>query len=180
MRATWKPHEKHGELTERGDLPDSVFAYPKERKEPMTDASHVRNAIARFDQVDGVTDAERDLAFANIKKAAKHYGVDVSETQWSDLGRRPSTGRTSADRKASAKTAARTRKRKGTGSKKTPARKRGAVRAAATRKKKTAAKTTTGRKKTASRKKATSRKKTAARKKTATRKKTSARKNNRS
>src|SRR5690349_447273 len=63
-RATWKPHTKHGELTERSDLPNSVFAFPKERKMPMTDASHVRNALARFDQVEDVTDAERDTAFA--------------------------------------------------------------------------------------------------------------------
>ena len=54
MHATWKPHEKHGELTERSDLPDSVFAFPKERKEPLTDAKHLRNAIARFDQTIGV------------------------------------------------------------------------------------------------------------------------------
>ena len=66
MRATWKPHTKHRDLTERADLPDSVFAYPKKRKEPMTDASHVRNAIARFDQVTGVTAAERELAFAAL------------------------------------------------------------------------------------------------------------------
>ena len=136
MRATWKPHEKHGELTERGDLPDSVFAVPKKRKEPLTDAKHVRNAIARFDQMTGVTAEERELAFANIKKAAKHYGVDMTESAASDLGTRPSTGRTAADRKRSAKKAAATRKRRGTGSKSTPARKRGAKRAAATRKKK--------------------------------------------
>ncbi|MDQ6929982.1 MAG: hypothetical protein M3126_04875 [Candidatus Eremiobacteraeota bacterium] len=78
MRSTWKPHAKHGDLTERSDLPESVFAYPKKRKEPMTDESHVRNPVARFDQVTGVSDAERELAFANIKKAAKHYGVDLS------------------------------------------------------------------------------------------------------
>ena len=29
MQATWKPHEKHGELTAKGDLPDTVFAFPK-------------------------------------------------------------------------------------------------------------------------------------------------------
>ena len=80
MRATWKPHEKHGNLTERGDLPSSVFAFPKERKEPMTDAKHVRNAIARFDQTTGVSDSERELAFANIKKAAKHYDIDMTES----------------------------------------------------------------------------------------------------
>jgi hypothetical protein len=134
-RATWKPHERHGELTERGDLPDSVYAFPKRRKEPMTDASHVRNAIARFDQVRGVSDEERDLAFANIKKAAKHYGVEISERDWSELGRKPSTRRTAADRKKSAKKAAATRKKRGTGTGSTPARKRGAKRAAATRKK---------------------------------------------
>jgi hypothetical protein len=111
METTWKPHEKHGELTERSDLPDSVFAFPKQRKEPMTDASHVRNAIARFDQTVGVSDQDRDVAFANIKKAAKHYGVEMSESDWHDLGKRPSTGRTAKDRKKSAQKAAETRKR---------------------------------------------------------------------
>jgi len=90
MRITWKPFEKHGDLTKRSDLPDSVYAYPKERKEPLTDASHVRNAIARFDQVEGVSDEERELAFANIKEAAEYYGVEVSESSWKDLGRKPS------------------------------------------------------------------------------------------
>ena len=56
-----------------------MFAFPRQRKEPLTDASHVRNALARFDQVEGVSDAERDLAFANIKKAAQYYGVDIRE-----------------------------------------------------------------------------------------------------
>ncbi len=134
-RATWKPHEKHGDLTERGDLPDSVYAFPKKRKEPLTDAKHVRNAIARFDQVRGVSDEERDLAFANIKKAAKHYDVDVSEDQWGELGRHEKTARSAASRSASAKKAASTRKKRGTGAASTPARKRGAKRAAATRKK---------------------------------------------
>lgn len=138
MRATWKPHEKHGELTERGDLPDSVFAIPKKRKEPLTDAKHVRNAIARFDQMTGVTSEERELAFANIKKAAKHYDVDMTEKSASDLGSKPSTGRTTADRKKSARKAVATRKKRGTGTGSTPARKRGAKRAAATRKKKAA------------------------------------------
>jgi hypothetical protein len=108
MQTTWEPHEKHGELTERSDLPDSVFAYPKQRKEPMTDASHVRNAIARFDQTIGVSDEDRKLAFANIKKAANHYGVHMSESDWIELGKRPSTGRTAADRRKSARKAAAT------------------------------------------------------------------------
>ncbi len=46
MAATWKPHDKQGRLTKRSDLPDSVFAYPKERKEPMTNAAHVRGFVS--------------------------------------------------------------------------------------------------------------------------------------
>ena len=111
MRATWQPHEKHGKLTKQSDLPDSVFAFPKQRKEPLTDASHVRNSIARFDQVIGVSDEDRELAFANIRKAAEYYGVDMTETSWSQLGRTPHTGRTAADRRKSAHKAAATRKR---------------------------------------------------------------------
>ena len=113
IHTTWMPHEKHGVLTERSDLPDSVFAFPTERKEPLTDASHVRNAIARFDQVIGVSDEERALAFANIKRAADYYGVHVSEAGWEDLGRSPHTGRTAADRRASARAAVETKRERG-------------------------------------------------------------------
>jgi hypothetical protein len=87
--ATWKPHEKHGKLTTQSDLPDSVYAFPKQRKEPLTDAQHVRNAVARFDQVIDVSDEDRALAFANIEKAAKHYDVNLTETSWHDLGIHP-------------------------------------------------------------------------------------------
>ena len=93
MTTTWKPHTKHGTLDteDRDKLPDSVYAFADKRKEPLTDASHVRNALARYDQVRDVTDAERDQAFANILAAAKHYGVDVAETDWRQLGKRPHT-----------------------------------------------------------------------------------------
>lgn len=107
MKSTWQPHEKHGRLTQQGDLPDSVYAFPTQRKEPLTDARHVRNAVARFDQVTGVSDAERTQAFANIKKAARHYGVDLSERSWKDLGKKPQRGRRRAAEQASA-----TRKRR--------------------------------------------------------------------
>ncbi|MCU1396762.1 MAG: hypothetical protein JWM34_5190 [Ilumatobacteraceae bacterium] len=87
--ATFKPHTVHGELTsaKRDRLPDSVFAFPKERKEPLVDAKHVRNALARFDQVTDVSDAERDAAFANIKEAAKHFDVEIGERSWRELGK---------------------------------------------------------------------------------------------
>lgn len=92
-KTTWEPHTEHGTLSakERNDLPDSVFAFPKQRKERLTDASHVQNALARFDQVQDLSDDERDLAFANIKKAAAHYGVEVAEESWRELGKRPHT-----------------------------------------------------------------------------------------
>jgi hypothetical protein len=91
--ATWKPHEKHGQLTTQSDLPDSVYAFPKQRKEPLTDAQHVLNAVARFDQVIDVSDADRALAFTNIEKAAKYYDVDLAETSWHDLGVHPQKNR---------------------------------------------------------------------------------------
>jgi hypothetical protein len=86
---TWKPVDEHGQLSaeDRKELPDSAYAFPDKRKEPLTDADHVRNALARFDQVKGVTDAERDAAFENIKKAAKHYKIEMTETSWKELGK---------------------------------------------------------------------------------------------
>jgi hypothetical protein len=47
----------------------------------------VRNAIARFDQVEGVSDAERDQAWKRIFAAAKRYGVEVSADSWRDLAK---------------------------------------------------------------------------------------------
>jgi hypothetical protein len=91
--ASWKPYPESGELStdERKNLPDSVFAFPKQRKEPLTDAEHVQNALARFDQVKDVTDSERETAFANIKKAAEHFGVEMKETNWHQLDKQPHT-----------------------------------------------------------------------------------------
>jgi len=99
MRATWRPHEKHGRLTTQSNLPDTVFAFPKQRKEPLTDAKHVRNAVARFDQVTDVSDEDRAQAFANIEKAAKFYGVNLSETTWHQLGVHPQPRRAESARK---------------------------------------------------------------------------------
>ena len=86
---TWQPYERHGDLTTRSDLPDTVSAFPEQRKEPLTDAAHVRTAVARFDQVIDVSDADRAAAFANIEKAARYYDVDLSETNWHQLGVHP-------------------------------------------------------------------------------------------
>jgi hypothetical protein len=80
------PRTSEGMSTAEEDrLPDSEFAFPKERKEPINDAAHVRNAIARFDQVEGVTDEERDEAWQRIQKAAKKHGVHMGEDDWREL-----------------------------------------------------------------------------------------------
>jgi len=80
------PRQTKGLSTaDQDNLPGKDFAFPKQRKEPLTDARHVRNAIARFDQVEGVTDADRDKAWKRITTAAKRYGVDISESDWRDL-----------------------------------------------------------------------------------------------
>jgi hypothetical protein len=69
----------------RDDISDENFAFPKERKEPIHDAAHVRNAIVRFKQVEGVTDAERDAAWKRIKTAAKKHNVTLHEKDWREL-----------------------------------------------------------------------------------------------
>jgi len=96
---TWRPppagadaNDDHRlDAAERNALPDSAYALPAQRKLPVTDAAHVRAALARFDQVTGISDADRELAFANLQKAARHYGVEVHETRWQELGRHPHT-----------------------------------------------------------------------------------------
>jgi hypothetical protein len=87
-RATGKrvPRQTEGLSTaERDDLPDRKFAFVKARKEPLTDAAHVRNAIARFDQVEDVSDAERDRAWKRIRSAAKKYDIEVEADDWREL-----------------------------------------------------------------------------------------------
>jgi hypothetical protein len=82
------PRQSRGLSTaEQDKLPSSQFAFPRQRKEPLTDARHVRNAIARFDQVEGVSDTERDQAWKRILAAAKRYDVEVSADNWRDLAK---------------------------------------------------------------------------------------------
>ena len=78
------------ELSEkqRAHIDSDKFAFPEERKEPIHDAAHVRNAIARFNQVEGVSDDERDAAWRRIKKAADKHGVELNEKSWRELGKK--------------------------------------------------------------------------------------------
>jgi len=82
----------------RNRMRSETFAFPKERKEPLNDARHVRNAIARFDQVGGVSDKERDAAWRRIRAAARKYGVEVSANGWRSLMRGGRTGRATRSR----------------------------------------------------------------------------------
>jgi hypothetical protein len=70
----------------KASLSDSDFAFPDERKEPLTDAAHVRSAVSRFNQVEGVSDAERDRAWKRITAAARKYDVELSEKSWREIG----------------------------------------------------------------------------------------------
>jgi hypothetical protein len=90
-KATWRPRDTHGRLTAAKEraLPDSAFAFPGHRKGPLTGEAYVRDAISGFAQFDGVSDEERELAFENIRKAAAHYHVEMTETDWRQLGTRP-------------------------------------------------------------------------------------------
>ncbi|MBW8823571.1 MAG: hypothetical protein JF567_04925 [Xanthomonadales bacterium] len=75
------------EARDRNAIPGGEFAFPGERKLPLNDASHVRNAVARFDQVKEVSDSERDAAWKRIESAARKFGVELHEKSWHELGK---------------------------------------------------------------------------------------------
>lgn len=81
---------------QKNRMSSQTFAFPKERKEPLNDARHVRNAIARFDQVEGVSDSERDAAWRRIRAAARKYGVEVKAIGWRSMMKGGKTGRSRA------------------------------------------------------------------------------------
>jgi hypothetical protein len=65
----------------REKIPATKFAFPKQRKEPLENATHVRNAAARFNQVEGVTEAEKTAAWKRIQTAAKRYKVELKSSK---------------------------------------------------------------------------------------------------
>lgn len=71
----------------RDDLDKGSFAFPEQRKEPLENAAHVRSAVARFNQVKDVSDADRDAAWKRIKAAAKKHDVAISEESWREIGK---------------------------------------------------------------------------------------------
>ena len=91
---------------QRNDIAGDTFAFPKERKEPLNNASHVRNAIARFDQVKGVSPAEKKAAFSKIKKAAKKFDVDMTASSATSLAKKGPSKKTAARKTTAKKTTA--------------------------------------------------------------------------
>jgi len=73
------------DTAERKKIPDGQYAFPDERKEPLENAAHVRNAVARFNQVKGVSEAEKDAAWKRIKAAAKKFDVELDESSRKEL-----------------------------------------------------------------------------------------------
>ena len=63
--------------SDRAAIPSETFAFPAQRKAPLENASHVRSAVARFHQLKGVTDAERDVAWLRIAASAEKFGVEL-------------------------------------------------------------------------------------------------------
>jgi class 3 adenylate cyclase len=62
----------------RARLPDRAFAYVDSRgrrRLPIHDKAHVRNALARFNQVDFENDAARETARTRLLNAAKRYRI---------------------------------------------------------------------------------------------------------
>jgi hypothetical protein len=67
---------------DRDQLRSSQFAYVDKKGEehlPVNDASHVRNAIARFNQTEFETKAAKERARKKILSAAKRFDVEVAE-----------------------------------------------------------------------------------------------------
>jgi Family of unknown function (DUF6582) len=82
-----KPLAKEEKTKRKGgkDLHASDFAYvgdPEDTstwKLPIHDAAHARNALARFNQTQGIPEGEKAKVKAKIKAAAKKHGIEVSD-----------------------------------------------------------------------------------------------------
>jgi len=82
---TWAPlpatydQNDNGKLDprERRALPDTAFAFRRQRELPLVDEEFVRQAIEEFGPVLDATPGELRIAAANIRAAAAHFGVNI-------------------------------------------------------------------------------------------------------
>jgi len=84
------------DTADRKKIPATKYAFPKERKEPLENASHVRNAIARFNQVKDVSESEKAAAWKRIQAASKKFGVEMSESSRDELKPAPKKRKSAA------------------------------------------------------------------------------------
>jgi hypothetical protein len=63
----------------------TASGFPRTETEPISDASYVRHAGARFHQVKDITDAERTATWKRIQAEARQFGVEVNEDNWPNL-----------------------------------------------------------------------------------------------
>jgi hypothetical protein len=67
---------------DRDQLRDSQFAYVDKDGEghlPLNDESHVRNAMARFNQTEFDSQAAKEQAREKIVRAAHRYGIEIGD-----------------------------------------------------------------------------------------------------
>ena len=80
MKTTWKaPSGGHGTLDadDRNKLPDSAYAFPDKRKEPLTDARHVQTALARFGRpYEALGDEDKGAVAGVVAARMKKNGYD--------------------------------------------------------------------------------------------------------
>ena len=87
MHTTWQPLEETYDINDNGKLdprerralPDNAFAFPDQRELPLVDAELTRAAIEELHQFYGASIEERQLAANNIRAAARHFGIAVTE-----------------------------------------------------------------------------------------------------
>ena len=89
---------------DREKMDKRKFAYVDKKGEghlPINDESHVRNAMARFNQTDFESGAKKETARKKIVKAAKRQGIKVAKGDNVAKSRKTGTRRTSSRKKAS-------------------------------------------------------------------------------
>ncbi|MCX5660186.1 MAG: hypothetical protein NTW19_10755 [Planctomycetota bacterium] len=97
-KTTWRPPEAsfQGRRVNERDLPDSAFAFPRRRKEPLVNEQQVRDVIERFAVIKDVMADDREAAFANLQAAAAFYGIELKDKNWYELFRRVKEGQAKA------------------------------------------------------------------------------------
>ena len=83
LTTTWEPWDGNGVI------PQSVYAFPRQQLQPLTDALDVREAIESFYSYKAVTEEDRRQAFLNINKAAQHFHLDLHGDTYEEVSSRP-------------------------------------------------------------------------------------------